>query len=502
MITIFNEPTQFHAAGAQNYWTFVSDFRFAPRFNIRANIVDCNDNALLNSLLLPTNPQNYSVFNAASVLPDFIDYSPSPYISTPVLSAQAREYRVELSESFQGLYIQGTASAGIIQNFDVVNNETVFTIATPSSIRDIGFVGGDVITPIGDIFILNYGTASTTSLINSIEISQSPTQSQGVSASIGITTAIRGFILPQNISVFSVGATNSSQCKWAILGNPDYLTWNAGADYSEYTMTSPISQFLTNFPYQTIFPDEVATLSFINGSASVAEIVDNLGGTYSKAIPQGVRIDIPSGTRNLQINPAAQSYTIVLKDSTGATVSLPHQYNISNNLNRRGCSLGDLNPLISNVRVLWLNDLGGWDYFTFKWVESKSRVVEPETFYKNLTWLSNKGSRGVSRYRVDDWQEWTLSSDEESDVVSNSISSLYTSKEVYVIFKRPPVGVWILRDGAWNDDLFWVDLDFWKDFYVDELVPIEVLTLNHRVNSGWDNNPITLQFRLSRQTKN
>ncbi len=466
MITTFKQPTNIHSSGANNYWAFQSNFRFAPRFNIRANIVDCVDSSLLNSLLLPTNPQNYSVFDAQSVLPDFINYDPKPFILSASASKQSRQYKVELSESFRGLYIYGTTSLGTIQDFDVLNNEVIFDIGTPSAVEDIGFIGGIITTPIDNIFILNYGTASN-GLVNSIELSQSPTQSIAVTASIGVSF---GYIIPENINIFSIGATAVSGCKSAILGTPDYLDWNEGNDYADYTMTAQNKEWLTNFTTQTIFRDEWATLSFINGSASIAEITDNLGGTYSKSIPTGTRVDVPTGTRNLSINSDAISYTVVLKSSAGATISVPMLYNISNNTSNRGCSTSEDNPLISNVRLTWLNDLGGWDFFTFKFVEEKRRVVERERFYKNLTWLSTKSDRGLSQYKTADWLEWSLLSDPVADSISNGVSSLFTSAEVYVI-------------------------------YNDKLIPIEVLQDTHIINTGWDSNQIRVEFRLSRENR-
>lgn len=466
MITIFKQPTQIHSSGANNYWAFQSDMRFAPRFNIRANVVDCVNSALLNSLLLPTNPQSLSVFDAASVLPDFVDIDPKPFILSASQSSQARQYKIELSESFRGLYIYGTTSTGTIANFDVVNNDSIFNIGTPSSIQDIGFVGGVVTTPVDNIYILNYGTASN-GLVNSIQLSQSPTQSIAVTASIGVSF---GYIVPTNIGVFSIGATAVSTCKWAILGQPDYLDWNEGNDYSNYIMNSTSSQFLTNFTSQSILRDEWATLSIINGSASMVEITDNLGLTYSKSIPSGVRIDIPTGTKNLQIDQSATSYKVVLKNSLGATVSVPMTFNIDTSTNNRGCASGSKNPLISNVRLMWLNDLGGWDYFTFKWVEEKRRVIERERFYKNLNWQSTKKDRGLTQYKTEDWLEWILVSDPVSDEISNVIGGLFTSSDVYLI-------------------------------YNDSLVPIEVLTDSHIINTGWDNNQVRCEFRLSRENR-
>jgi len=77
--------------------------------------------------------------------------------------------------------------------------------------------------------------------------------------------------------------------------------------------------------------------------------------------------------------------------------------------------------------------------------------------------------RGLTAYKTTDWLEWSLLSDPVSDSVSNGVSSLFTSNEVYII-------------------------------YGDKLVPVEVLQDTHIINTGWDNNQIRVEFRLSRQT--
>ena len=463
MITVFKQPLTLHSASNINYWSFLSDFRFAPRFNIRANIIDGNTSALLNSLLLPTNPQNYSVFDAGGIMGDWVSSDPKPFITAASASNQSRSYKVELSESFEGFYIYGTSSAGTIQNVDVVNNSTVQIIGTPSSVLDIGFVGGNVTTATGDIFVINYGTASN-GYINRFELSRSSTQSIAVTASVGVSY---GYVVLNNVSVFSIGATAATSTKTAIKANIDYLDWTQDNDFGAWTLNSPASQFLTNLKEQPISFGEWSTLGFIQGTtASSFEITYSTGATASYSISNtSKRIDIASGTKNLNITGTYSSYTLRVKDAAGNYISEPIKYNIVPS-SGRDCSTSD-NPLVSNIRLVWLNDLGGWDFFTFKYVEQKNRTITRDTFDKNLNWLSTKRDRTHTAYRVQDWQEWSLVSDLQPDDISYGISSLFTSNDAYLIYK-------------------------------DGLIPIQITTDTHIVSSGWDDNEIRVSFRLSR----
>ncbi len=467
MISIIKQPLNIHSADTNNWFYFQSDFRFAPKFGLRTNFVD--GNTLLNSVLLPTNPDNLNVVNTGNILPDFVNRDPKPFILSASASDMFRNYNIELSESFEGLYIQGTSSLGKVEFVDVLNNLQVLDIATPSNVMNIEFVGGPVGTPIEDVWVINYATASN-GFINQFELSYSSTQSTGgITASVG--AASKGFIQFEEFIVYSIGATISTDVKTAIKANIDYLPWVQDNDFDGFLLGTPNSEFQTRLKNFVIDGDEWMTLSFINSATvSTAHIVDNLGATYSKVVNIPIsskRVDIPAGTANLGISSTASSYTITLRDSGGNDISETIRFDIRNYLSNRGSCLPGKDLLTSNLRMMWLNDVGGWDFYTFKWLEQKSRQVERQTYQKNLRYNATKRDRGFTSYKTEDFWEWELVSDLVSDEISDWVSTLFTSDDVYLI-------------------------------YDNSLLPVQVLTDSYISSVGWESNEIRLSVRLSR----
>lgn len=467
MIFLIKEPVNIHSANCSNWFYFQSDFRFAPQFNLRTNFVN-EDSSLINSLLVPTNPDALNVVNTGPVLSDFVGIDPKPFILGPSASDMEIDYRVELSESFEGLYIGLTSAVARVEFVDVLNNTQLLEIGLPAKVRGIGFINGIVNTPIDDIFVINYGTASG-GFVSSLELSESPTAS---TAGIDALASGFGFLQFEEVILYSIGATFSTDLKTAIKADIDYLPWTQDNDFSLNLIGSDTSQFQTRLNNFDIASDEWMTLSFISGTTvSTVDIVDNLGATYSKSVnilpSQSKRIDIPSGTRNLFIGPSASSYTITLRDSLGDPISETVKINIKNNLSNRGSCLPGNDFLNKNIRVVWLNDLGGWDYFTFKYAEQKSRIIQRETYQKNLRYNTTKRDRGFTSYKIDDFTEWELVSDLVDARVSDWITSLFTSDSVYLI-------------------------------YDDELYPIEVLSDSHLQDVGWELTEVRLNVRLSR----
>lgn len=467
MITQIKAPTPIHSANVANWWHFSSNFRFAPKFNLRVNIV--SGTTLLNSVLLPTNPDNISPLNTGRILPDFIDTDPKPFISGASASGQSINYKLELSESFEGLYIQGTSSAGRVEFVDVLNNFSVLDIGTPSKVRDIGFIGGPVSEPIENIWIFTYATGSN-GFVNRVQLSTSPTQStSGITASVGAGSF--GFLQMEEITTYSIGASFSTATASAVLADIDYFPWNEGNDFGPYLLGDETRQFLTRKKTFTIGTDEWATLSFINSAAGftpIVNIIDDLNNIYSFtmsiATASAVRVDIGAGTANLGISPTASRYTITLGGVAPLLETIT--FNIDRNFNRRNCGLsGDL--LISNLRLTWLNDLGGWDYYTFKWLADKTRQVVRDTFNKNLRYTSTKTSRQFTSWKIEDWVEWNLVSDLIDDDTAEWLSALFTSRAVYMI-------------------------------YDTNIYPVEVLTSSYISNRGFTQNEANVNIRFSR----
>lgn len=467
MITIIKQPLNIHSADTDNWFYFQSDFRFAPKFGLRTNFVRGTD--LLNSVLLPTNPDNLNVVNTGNILPDFVGRDPKPYILGASASDMSINYNLELSESFEGLYILGTSSVGKVEFVDVVNNFQILDIGTPSSVIGIEFVNGTITTPIDDIYVIGYATSSN-GFVSRLELSADPIQStSGITASVGAGSF--GYIQFEEIIVYSIGATLSTSVKSAVKADIDYLPWNQDDDFSGFLIGTPTSQFQTRKKSFIIDRDEWMTLSFINSATvSSAEITDDLGATYSIPIniPQTVRrVDIPAGTANLNIGSSASSYTIKLVNDVLGDVSETIKFEIRNYLSKRGSCLPGGNFLTSNLRLMWLNDLGGWDFYTFKWLEQKSRVVERQTYQKNLRYNATKRARGFTSYKTEDYWEWQLVSDLVDDEVGDWVANLFTSDDVYLI-------------------------------YDNDIVPVQVLTDSYIASVGWESNEIRITIRLSR----
>jgi len=468
MIFQIKEPLNIHSANTNNWFHFQSNFRFAPKFNLRTNFVS-SDLSLINSLLVPTNPDSLNVVNTGPVLSDFVGIDPKPFILGASASDMEIDYKVELSESFEGLYIGLTAAVSRVEFVDVLNNTQLTSIGIPAKVRGIGFINGIVNTPIDDIFVINYGTASS-GFVNSLELSESPTASTG---GIDALASGFGFLQFEEVILYSIGATFSTNLKTAIKADIDYLPWVQDNDFFGYLIGSDSSRFQTRLNEFDIASDEWMTLSFISGTTvSTIDIIDNNGLTYSKSVnispSVSKRIDIPAGTANLSISASASSYTIRLRDNLGAPISELVKFNIKNNLSNRGSCLPGKDFLNKNLRIMWLNDLGGWDFYTFKWTEQKSRIIERDTYTKNLRYDATKRDRGFTSYKIKDFTEWELVSDLVSDRVSDWITSLFTSDSVYLI-------------------------------YDNDIYPIEVLSDSHIQDIGWESTEVRLSIRLSRE---
>jgi hypothetical protein len=96
------------------------------------------------------------------------------------------------------------------------------------------------------------------------------------------------------------------------------------------------------------------------------------------------------------------------------------------------------------LRVKWLNELGGWDYFTFNMVSSASTKVERDQ-YKITTGKFNLTTGGVYKYSEDDKERgyktlnlksidtFIMSSDWIQPETGKFIQGLFTSPEVYLL---------------------------------------------------------------------
>jgi hypothetical protein len=456
--TLLSQPLTVHSSGNDNWFVFQSDLRFAPRFNMKMSILN-ESNVLYNTVLVPTNPSNLNVFNIKNIIDDYVTPDFNCFITSATASQTVRQYKLGVTENFEGLYITASSSGGRVATASVINNYTLKSIVTPALVSEIGFVGGSITSP--TVYVYSYATASN-GYINRLSLSSSATSNIPATGSIGTS---EGFIVLTNYTVFSDTATYSTSLKFAAGANFDYLDYNSTNNYSGFVATSATASFLTKAPSGiSIQPNEAATLSFIQGLTQAVTsmyVVDNLGATYSKSITiatASVKIDIPSGTQNLNIAGSADWYEITLRNGT-QSVSQTFRYNIN-------C----LNIYWTPFRVCWLNSYGGIDYYTFKFINNSSKRVERSNFDKQIVYGSTNQDRGLSTYRLNDFDQFTVVSDPLNDDESNWLQELFISNEVY----------WI-RNGA--------------------LIPITLTNDTYERNVGLESRELSCAFRLSRTNR-
>ena len=580
-ITINAQPNTIHSSGNTNFWAFESTLRFAPRFNLRLDIVDQTNN-LYNTVLVPSNPNGLNILDIKNIIDDYCSTDFNPTITSAIANTSTRQYRINAAETFEGFYIFGSSSGGTVGTVSVVNNLTYTTVATPSSVLDIGFLNGSITSSLDSIYVIGFGTASN-GYINRFTLSRNENTFLPLTASIGFNSP--GYVVLNNYPIYSTGATTSTSITYATKAYIDYLDYNSSDNFSEYKATSIASKFLTKAPRNSTFiqPGERATLSFIQSNTQQVPymyVVDNLGGTYSKALSfttSTIKIDIPSGTSNLNINPNADWYDIRLQSSsntaqfatlvvdvadyggdwtintnqkvswTGFTFSInadlnvyttptdlyenvildqyeslpanaavKANYTITNESNDLGgyCrfrltakvkgstfnfnsltytggqvsqySLSNatniysetfryyvrcLNTYWTPMRLCWMNSFGGIDYYTFKFVSQSGKKVERSNFDRNLNYGSTNQDRGITTYKLNDYDQFTVVSELIDDETSLWLQDLYTSKEVY----------W-LKDGT-------------------TLIPITLTSDTYERNVGIESKEVQVQFRLSRTNK-
>lgn len=84
-----------------------------------------------------------------------------------------------------------------------------------------------------------------------------------------------------------------------------------------------------------------------------------------------------------------------------------------------------------NVRLVWLNSFGGWDYFNFKVGGMQSINVERQTYKKLLARDYSIGDRGDTTYAQKAEETWSIQSNWITQAESEWLVNLIQSREVY-----------------------------------------------------------------------
>jgi hypothetical protein len=238
---------------------------------------------------------------------------------------------------------------------------------------------------------------------------------------------------------------------------PEKQVYNGTRQYNQRTVnfgdiylidtssTSTTESFLYTYPQarKKVFIDSYETISFITSLASNwsvtierfdidGNVIGTTGGspTLVPAVDGRFRWNFGVGPQNIKNEFNNQNYfngvayyTVRITTTGNAnTVSETITYEIVPN-----CSPYD------NYRIVFLNRVGGYEYFDFKMNHKKTTEIEKTEYGKVLDWNYSMGERGRDILSVKATENFEINSDWVSEDEAEWLEQLFTSPDVYVI---------------------------------------------------------------------
>ena len=146
--------------------------------------------------------------------------------------------------------------------------------------------------------------------------------------------------------------------------------------------------------------------------------------------------------------PNARAWTIAcgtaeVAQITGNNLSLASSYNIIPYCSANGFSMSVSRQIVENcspydnVRLAWLNKLGGWDFFNFNMISKMNSTISRSEFRKALPFDYNVnnmlGTRQSNYLGINSSEIYQVSSDWVTETEYNLLQELVESPEVYVV---------------------------------------------------------------------
>ena len=425
-----NTPLWFRLNSASSTLT---DFKyvFIPQYKLEP--FAATSYTSLGTYRVPPRPSSGDgLFSPHRALKSFIQTQINPFTTTFSLSpegASLLSYRVKY---------------GFELNPDKIFTDTINVSGnmglTFSTAHD--FLVGDIITINKDNKNYNPqydGTCSVASVVNNVSIKTDKAFSTTLLANES------GVITNQ----FRISGTSS-----------DYYTWNGTRQYEErtYDFTEYIigtvsagtaGKFLTNYDqsvYKSIQVDDYETLSMILPTSilypyyvsvstfrSDTTLINTYSLTFSSANTYR-KVDIPVGPMNLSTlgvpfsttgSNVVDNYTVHVKNSQfgfPTSVSEFRKYKIDNT-----CTNYD------KQRLVFLNRLGGFDYFNFTLDSKRTLSISRTEYEKMLNYNYTIGDRGKSLLAQKAEVKMTIVSNWITETDSLFLEELLTSPEVFLL---------------------------------------------------------------------
>jgi hypothetical protein len=254
--------------------------------------------------------------------------------------------------------------------------------------------------------------------------------------------------------------TGTSSYKYAINGTRQYYNPNTNGQSNQNGLTDiyydnnlvlrwngTSSNLLTSYTgYKSIFSscsdlnqntyDQFETVSFLglthstyNIKVKTYNVNMTLLSTYTLAtqsLTQSyILYNMPVGTANLQ--------GIGGIDFTNATYYEVKLYNGTDDYIQANRMIVQNESAFNNVRIMFLNRLGGYDYYNFNYDSKITMSIARTEFNRTLNWNYQVGNRGRTVLTTDAEQQTVINTDWVSEYDYNYLQQLFTSPEVYVL---------------------------------------------------------------------
>ena len=403
----------------------LTDFKYVFRPEYKIEPFASTTFTSLGTYRIPPRPTSGDgLFSPHRALKSFLINSVNPFISTFASEASSLiDYRIRYGFEF-------SPDKVFTDTINVSGNMGL----TFSTVHD--FIVGDLITINKDNKNYNPqydGTCSVVSVPNTYSIKTDKAFSSTILANETGTVT----------NLFRLSGTTS-----------EAYTWNGTRQYTERetsflpyllgTQSNTFNKFLTNYnsTYKPVRLDDYETLSMILPTSplqpyyltiktytSAGSLIGTYGITYSTNTYR--KLDAGVGPMNL-LNAGipfvsstgtnvVDNYEVYVRNSSGI-VSESRKYKIDTTCSR-----------YENQRIVFLNRLGGWDYFNFTLDSKKSISISRTEYEKILNWNYNIGDRGKSILAQKAETKMTINSNWITEKDSIWLEELLTSPEVFLL---------------------------------------------------------------------
>lgn len=437
--TLANQPAIISPAFNPLIFRVHSDLYTATGFNYLFKIY--RDSTLISTQRHPPMPDNYGIVDVSKIIKSYISNSLQPDITNcNTSSGSVVRYKVAYGYEVAGGVVTAITNPGTVVTMAIQNNTTS---ALNGKKLETLILNGLTLSHTGPYWVkFNSGV---------YELYRDSALTLPVTATGSFQ---EGFLQTTDAAIATseyIYATSGEKLAVNMVFDYDSFLDFDSADYLFYNSTS--KQWLTNSPViRNISRNDYFTLSFLQNYSyntdvitieaytasdvligsfdlSNADTISYNSGTYVFTNPANLAITAGVGYMNLfdldSNNDTTDStcayYLAIPKDTDNNQSGTTFRFNLVDE-----CSRHDI------VKLMWLNHLGGWDFFSFKKTNETSKVSK-STYKKTLPYNYSKSDRGEAVYHSQSEIFYSLNTDFIDSETATWLSGIFYSPEVFII---------------------------------------------------------------------